>query len=186
MPILTISHWIYLIGIIAVITLMVLKREVVVPCLIGTFIIGMIRGGGNIITGVQTLFRAMLEAGSDLFDIMLVIALMVAMLRALSAMKADQLLIAPAARMIKKPAMAFWIVAGVMYLAASFFWPTPATALVGTLLIPIAMQAGLKPLAACMAMNIAGHGMALSGDLIIQGAPRLTSNAAQVPIEGVL
>lgn len=183
---LTVSHWIYLIGIIAVIILMVRKHDVIVPCLIGIFLIGMIHGHGSIILGVQTIFNSMMTAGKSLFEIMLVIALMVAMLKSLAAMKADQMMIAPAARMIKKPAVAFWVVAGVMYLAASFFWPTPATALVGTILIPIAMQAGLKPLAACMAMNLAGHGMALSGDLILQGAPKMTANAAGVPVEGVL
>jgi len=185
-PVLTLSHWVYLIGIISVIVLMICKREVVYACIIGTFAIGMIHGGGNLIRGTQTVFRAMTTAGSDLFDIMLVIALMVAMLRSLSTMSADKMMIAPAARMIKKPAMAFWIVAGVMYLAASFFWPTPSTALVGTLLIPIAMQAGLKPMAACMAMNIAGHGMALSGDLILQGGPRITAESANIPVENLL
>ena len=37
-----------------------------------------------------------------------------------------------------------------------------------------------------MAVNIFGHGMALSGDLIIQGAPALTSRAAGVDIGSVV
>jgi len=128
----------------------------------------------------------MVVAGTELFDIILVISLMVAMLKSIAAMGADKMMMAPATRLIKSPRMAFWVVAGVMYLCSSFFWPTPATALVGTILIPIAVAAGLKPLMACMALNIAGHGMALSGDIILQGGPRITAGSAGVPVDGVL
>ena len=44
------------------------------------------------------------------------------------------MMIAPAARAIKSPTVAFVVIAVVMYICASFFWPTPATALVGTIL----------------------------------------------------
>ena len=182
---LTLSHWIYLIVIIAVIVFMICKREVIIPCLVGTFIIGLLFTK-SLTGGVQTVFNSMITAGTDLFDIMLVIALMVAMLRALANMGADRLMISPATKLVKKPAVAFWVIAGVMYIAATFFWPTPATALVGTILIPIAMEAGLKPLAACMAMNLAGHGMALSGDIVLQGAPAITSTNAGIPVEASL
>jgi len=39
---------------------------------------------------------------------------------------------------------------------------------------------------ACVALNIAGHGMALAGDVILQGGPRITAGSAGVPVEGVL
>ena len=182
---LTILHWIYLLVILAVIVLMICKREVVVPCITGTFVIGLVYSK-SLIGGTQVVFKSMMTAGSDLFDIMLVIALMVAMLKALGNMGADKMMIAPAANLVKKPAVAFWVIAAIMYIAATFFWPTPATALVGTILIPIAMAAGLKPLAACMAMNLAGHGMALSGDMVLQGAPAITANNAGIPVEDVL
>jgi hypothetical protein len=54
------------------------------------------------------------------------------------------------------------------------------------ILIPIAMTCGLKATMACMAINLAGHGMALSGDLVLQGAPSITANAASVEIGSVL
>ena len=186
MPILTISHWVYLVGIIVVIFLMVRKREVIAACLVGTFIIGLIARNWNPIGGAQVLFRSMVVAGTELFDIILVIALMVAMLKSIAAMGADKMMVSPAAKLIRSPRMAFWVVAGVMYLASIFFWPSPATALVGTILIPIAVAAGLKPLMAAVALNIAGHGMALSGDMVLQGAPAITAAAAEVPVEGVL
>ena len=137
-------------------------------------------------TNQQAVFNSMLYAMGDLGDIMLVIALMVAMLRSLEAMGADQMMIAPAAKLLKTPRIAFWVIAAIMYVCASFFWPTPATALVGTILIPVALKAGLAPMMACIAMNLAGHGMALSGDLVLQGAPKLSATAANVDITEVL
>lgn len=184
---LTYLHFIYLAVIVAVIALMVLKHDVVVPCILGLFLIGACFGGGfSLISGAQAVFNGMMVAGSDLFDIMLVIAMMVAMLKSLENMGADRLMIAPAAKLLKSPTTAFFVIAGVMYLCATFFWPTPATALVGTILIPIALKAGLRPMMACIALNLAGHGMALSGDLVLQGAPALSAASASVPLEDIL
>lgn len=184
---LTYLHFIYLAVIVAVIVLMILKHDVVVPCILGLFLIGACFGGGfNLISGAQAVFNGMMVAGSDLFDIMLVIAMMVAMLKSLENMGADRLMIAPAAKLLKSPTTAFFVIAGVMYLCATFFWPTPATALVGTILIPIALKAGLRPMMACIALNLAGHGMALSGDLVLQGAPALSASSASVPLEDIL
>ena len=183
---LTPLHFIYLATIVIVLALMIMKHDVVVPCILGLFIIGTFYAGFNPILGAQAVFNGMMVAGADLFDIMLIIALMVAMLRSMEHMGADRMMIAPAASLLKTPTMAFWVIAAVMYIFASFFWPTPATALVGTLLIPIAMKAGLNPMMACIAMNLAGHGMALSGDLILQGAPALAAQAANVNVETIL
>lgn len=184
---LTYLHFIYLAVILLVIFLLVIKHDVVLPCILGLFIIGCLYGGGfNLIRGAQTVFNGMMAAGTELFDIMLVIALMVAMLKCLENMGADRMMIAPAARLFHSPTMAFWVIAGVMYICATFFWPTPATALVGTILIPVAMKAGLKPMMACMALNLAGHGMALSSDLVLQGAAALTSSASGVSMETAL
>lgn len=182
---LTYLHWVYLIVIISVIVLMVCKREVIIPCIAGIFVIGFLFKN-SVIGGTQAVFNSMMVAGSDLFDIMLVIALMIAMLKSLGSMNADKMMIAPAAKLIHRPAAAFWVLAAIMYIASTFFWPTPATALVGTILIPIAIHAGLKPIAACMAINLAGHGMALSGDLVLQGAPAITAKSAGVDIEPLL
>ncbi len=117
---------------------------------------------------------------------MLIIALMVAMLKAMEAIGADKMMIAPATKLVKSPTMAFFVIAIVMYICASFFWPTPATALVGTILIPIAMKAGLAPMMACIAMNLAGHGMALSGDLVLQGAPALSAGASNADLPTIV
>ena len=35
-------------------------------------------------------------------------------------------------------------------------------------------------------MNLFGHGIALSGDFVIQGAPKLTADAAGLPVSSVV
>lgn len=81
---LTYMHYIYLVVIILVIALMIAKHDVVIPCILGMFVIGLCYYHFNVIAALQTIFKGMMVAGSDLFDIMLVIALMTAMLKSLS------------------------------------------------------------------------------------------------------
>jgi len=162
---------------------MIFRRDVVLPSIIGTFILGFIYNiekslVDGIVTSAQVVFNAFLNSGTVLFDIMLVIALMVAMLNSLKTSGADTLMVSPLKRLMVNPTTAFFVLGGAMYLAATFFWPTPAVAIVGTVLIPVAMKAGLPAMGAAVAINLFGHGMALSGDLVIQGATGITATAA--------
>ena len=45
-----------------------------------------------------------------------------------------------------------------MLIFSLFLWPSPSVALVGAILLPLAVKKGLKPLAAAMALNLFGHG----------------------------
>jgi hypothetical protein len=56
----------------------------------------------------------------------------------------------------------------------------------GAVLLPVAIRVGLPALGVAMAMNLFGHGIALSGDFIIQGAPKLTADAAGLPVGDVI
>ena len=67
-----------------------------------------------------------------------------------------------------------------------FFWPSPAVALMGAILLPVAVRVGLPPIGVAIAMNLFGHGIALSGDFVIQGAPKLTADAAGLPVSSVV
>ena len=176
---LTLSHWIYICVIVSVIIAMVCRRDVVMICLLGIFLIGFAYTG-SILSSLQIMFNALLVAGEELFDIMLVIALMVAMLKSLESVGADKIMVSPAKKVMKTPTTAFFTIGLVMYVAALFFLPTPATALVGTILMPVAIESGLPAMYAAMAINIFGHGMGLSGDMILQGAPNLVAKAANV------
>jgi len=178
---LTPSHWIFLAFVLIVVLAMVFKRDVVLPSIIGIFVIGLVYNGGSLVAGIQTVFSALMVAGMDLFDIMLIIALMVAMLKAMGKMGADNLMVAPTRRFVTNPHVAFFALGGIMYVCALFFWPTPATALVGVMLVPVAIKAGLPAMAAAVSVNILGHGMALSGDMVIQGASGLSESTIGLP-----
>ena len=73
-----------------------------------------------------------------------------------------------------------------MFVFSLFLWPSPAVALVGAIVLPIAVQSGLTPLAAAMAMNLFGHGFALSYDAVIQGAPAISAGAADISTTDIL
>ncbi|WP_249979174.1 hypothetical protein [Vreelandella olivaria] len=183
---LTASHWIFLLVILAIFISIGFRKGVIIPSILGILILGLLADApqegllNQTIFAIQVVFRALLNAGNELFDIMLVIALMVAMLKSLQSMGADRMMIAPMKKLMISPWSAFFVLGITMYIAAAFFWPTPAVALVGTVLIPVAMQVGLPAIGAAMAVNLFGHGMALSADPIIQGASRLTAGAAGI------
>ena len=79
----------------------------------------------------------------------------------------------------------FIVLAVVTYVISLFFWPTPAVPLVGAVLIPVAIRAGLSPLSVGMVIAIAGQGMALSSDYIIKVAPGISAKAAGVDPDAV-
>jgi hypothetical protein len=87
---------------------------------------------------------------------------------------------------MRSPEVAFWVIGVVMLVASYFLWPSPATALVGAVLVPAAVSARLPAISAAVAMNIFGHGIALSTDYVIQGAPSISAKAANVPVEAVM
>lgn len=182
----TAAHWAFLLSVLAILVSMTLRKGVVIPSIGGIFIVGLLShhgGDGNldtVIYATQVVFKSLLDAGTSLFDIMLIIALMVAMLRSLQAQGADQIMIAPFRKLIRGPRSAFLVLTITMYVASAFFWPTPAVALVGTILIPVAERAGFPALAAAVVLNLAGDAMALAADPVIQGATRLSSAAAGI------
>lgn len=182
----TAAHWAFLLAVLAILLSMTLRKGVVIPSIGGIFVVGLLshpagaRNVDTVIYATQVVFKALLDAGTSLFDIMLIIALMVAMLRSLQEQGADQIMIAPFRKLIRGPRSAFLVLAITMYVASAFFWPTPAVALVGTILIPVAASAGFPALAAAVVLNLAGDATALAADPVIQGATRLSSAAAGI------
>ncbi|WP_133578653.1 hypothetical protein [Aureibacillus halotolerans] len=174
---LTASHWMYLVGTLVIIMTMLFRQNVVVPAIIMTFFVGWTYLG-SFFEGLQTVFYASLVAAGELFNIFLIIAIMTALLNALQKMGSDELMIVPFQRVMKNGHLSFWVLAMVTYVISLFFWPTPAVPLVGALLIPVAVRAGLPPIGTGIAISLAGQGMALSSDYIIQIAPMLTATAA--------
>jgi len=175
----TLAHWLYVAGILSVIVAMLFRRNVVIPSMVFTFLLGW-RFSGSIIDGILAIFNASLVAGQDLFNIFLIIAFMVMMLKAISVTGADELMVKPLKKLMVSPFVSYVVLIVSTYLISLFFWPTPAVPLIGALLVPVAIKTGLPPMLGAMALAFAGQGMALSGDVIIQGAPGLTAKAAGI------
>lgn len=172
---LTLAHWLYAIVTLIVIVTMIFRRGIVLPTLLGTIIIAWVFSG-NIVTGFTAVFYANLTAANELFEIFLIITFMVALLHSLKDLGADQRMIAPVQKLITNGHIAFFILFAVTYIISLFFWPTPAVPLICALLIPAAVRAGLPIMAGAMVVAIAGQGMALSSDYIIQVAPTLSAS----------
>lgn len=180
----TFAHWLYVFGVIIVVLTMILRRNVVIPCIVFTFLLGWVYLG-SFIGGIQALFNASIIAAKDLFSIFYIIAIMVAMLKSISVTGADQMMVTPLKKLMVSPLISYLVLCVATVFISLFFWPTPAVPLIGALLVPAAIQAGLPPMLGAMALAFAGQGLALGGDVIIQGAPGLTAGAANIPVEMV-
>ncbi|AHC24299.1 MULTISPECIES: transporter permease [Mycobacteriaceae] len=171
------AHWIYLAGIVVILLTMALRKNILVPSVVATLLTAWVFSG-SIVTGLASIFNASLVAAHELFNIFLIIAFVTAMLGALREMGADRLMVTPFRRVMRSGTSSFVVLAIVTYVISLFFWPTPAVPLVGAVLIPVAIRAGLSPLSVGMVIAIAGQGMALSSDYIIKVAPGISATAA--------
>lgn len=177
----TTSHWLYVIGVIVIVATMLFRRNVVIPSIVFTFLIGSIYLG-SLVGGIQAVFNASLVAAKELFSIFLIISMMVAMLKSVSTTGADRLLVKPLQNSMKTPLVSYMLLVITTFFISTFFWPTPAIPLIGALLAPAAIKAGLPPLMAAAAIALAGQGMALGGDIVIQGAPGLSAMSAGIDV----
>ncbi|MFC6226652.1 hypothetical protein ACFQI7_02440 [Paenibacillus allorhizosphaerae] len=184
MQMITFAHVMYALVTVSVIVVMLFRRGVIIPTLLGTFLIGWIYKG-DLISGFKAVYNANLTAAKELFTIFLIITFMVALLASLRDIGADRRMIRPIQKLIVNGHVAFFVLAFVTYVISLFFWPTPAVPLIGALLIPAAIRAGLPAMGAAMAIALAGQGMALSSDYVMQIAPMLSAKGAGVPTASV-
>ncbi|MBD8004326.1 hypothetical protein [Bacillus norwichensis] len=175
----SLAHWLYLLVTIIVIGTMLFRRGVVLPIIVGTFLVAAVYKG-NVVSGFQAVFNANLVAAKELFSIFLIISLMIALLNALKGLGADQKLIMPIQKIMVNGHVSFILLFATTYIISLFFWPTPAVPLICALLVPAAVRAGVPVMVAAMVVVISGQGMALSSDYIIQVAPVISAAAAGV------
>ena len=167
---LTPLHYAYLAGVAVILTVMILKKDTPAVCVAFLFILGLL-GLGSVAGGIMTVFSAILYAGKEFMEVLATIALVTAFSLCLKDLGSDRLMMAPMARVMKNPSLAWWILALTMFIFSLFLWPSPSVALAGAIMLPLALKTGLNPLMAAMAMNLAGHGFALSYDAVIQELP---------------
>jgi hypothetical protein len=182
---LTALHWIYVLFIVLIIGFMVMKRDTTFICIVGIFLLA-ITATGSLSSSISSIFNSFIFAITELLPTIVVISIIVAMSKILTKTGINDVMISPFSKLIRSPALAYWIIGILMMLISFFFWPSPAVALIGAVLLPVALRVGLPAIAVAMAMNLFGHGIALSGDFIIQAAPKLTADAAGIPVQDVM
>lgn len=182
---LTALHWIYVLFILLIIYFMVRRLDTTLISILGIFVIAIV-ATGNFTSSISSIFNSFVFAITELLSTILIISIIVAMSRVLTKTGINEVMIAPFTKIIKNPTLGFWTIGLLMMIISWFFWPSPAVALLGAVLLPVAIRAGLPALGVAMAMNLFGHGIALSSDFVIQGAPKLTADAAGIPVGDVV
>ncbi|MDF2633823.1 MAG: hypothetical protein K0R78_697 [Pelosinus sp.] len=182
---LTSLHWMFTSFILLIILTMVMRRDTSLVCILGIFLIGYV-AKGSLNQAVIGIFNSFVYAINELSGTILVISLIVAMSKALLHTGVNEIMVEPFAKVIRTPSMAYWIIGLFMMVISLFFWPSPAAALMGAVLLPVSRRVGLPAMGVAVAMNLFGHGIALSGDWVIQGAPKLTAAAAGIPVQDVV
>ncbi|MFJ5794884.1 hypothetical protein ACILR7_10765 [Bacillus atrophaeus] len=178
-------HVLYVLFIGAIILFMLLRKDTTFISLAGIFTISLL-ATQSLHASVSSLFHSFIYAASELLPTIFIICFIVSMSEILTKTGINDAMISPFARLIKGPVIAYWLIGGLMFAISLFFWPSPGVALIGAILLPAAIRAGLSPIAAAMSMNLFGHGFALSGDFVIQAAPKLTADAAGIPVHDVM
>ncbi|UTL73695.1 hypothetical protein [Bacillus halotolerans] len=178
-------HVLYVFFIGAIILFMLLRKDTTFISLFGIFIISL-WASHSLSASVSSLFHSFIYAASEPLPTIFIICFIVSMSDVLTKTGINEAMISPFVRLVKGPVIAYWLIGGLMFAISLFFWPSPGVALIGAVLLPAASRAGLPPIAAAMAMNLFGHGFALSGDFVIQAAPKLTADAAGIPVGDVI
>lgn len=182
---LTSLHYIYLAFIILIILAMIKKKDISLLCIVGIFTLGL-AGTESIYKSVMGVFNSFVYATKELMPTIFIISIITAMSNTLMDSGINDEMVSPFRKVIKNYWIAYWVIGIVMMILSWFFWPSPAVALIGALFLPIAKKAGLPAMGVAISMNLFGHGIALSSDYIIQAAPKLTADAAGIPVSDVL
>ncbi|MGG1661018.1 hypothetical protein [Brevibacillus sp. NRS-1366] len=182
---LALLHGVYVLFVLGIIFMMVLRRDTSLISIVGIAILGLV-ATSSVTTAVGGIFGSFIYAITELLPTILVICIIVAMSHVLTDTGVNETMIRPMTHLVRNATLAYWVIGIVMMVISWFFWPSPAVALVGAVMLPVALRAGLPAIGVAVAMNLFGHGIALSGDYVIQGAPTLTAKAAGIPVGDVI
>jgi hypothetical protein len=183
--VLTGAHYIYIFFIVIILMAMIMKKDTIVPCILGVFLLALFYTN-NIASSIGAVFNGLIISLVELGPIILIISIMVALSKSLESNYAIEYMIRPFSKVIKNETTAFFVIGFTMLILSWFFWPSPAVALVGAIFLPIAIRSGLPAIGVAVSLNLFGHGLALSTDFIIQGAPSITSGAAGLEVADVI
>lgn len=179
------THYVFLLGVVLILVAIFLRKDVILPSLIVIFILGVV-SRKSVIGGFNTLYNSLVFSGEKFMMLIITIAIVTALSKMLCEIGSDYLIMKPITKLMKGPVITFWVLGITITITSLFFWPSPAVALLGTILLPAAIKSGLTPMVVAMVMSIFGFGIALSSDFIIQGAPTITGTAAGISPEDII
>lgn len=139
-------HWVYLLFIGLIIGFLIMRRDTTLICMAGIFILGLL-ATSSVSSAVSGIFTSFIYAIKELLGTILIISIIVAMSRALLASGVNETMVSPFTKLMRGPAMTYWTLGLLMMVISIFFWPSPAVALIGAVLLPAAIRVGLPPLA---------------------------------------
>lgn len=173
------APWVYIAGVIVLIVVMAMRRNVIVPAVIATAVTAWAYTG-SFFKGLAAPFNGLIVATTELLNIFLVLAVIGALTGAMRAMDIDARMLRPLVRFMRNGHLAFGVLFVASYLMSLVFWPTPTLAILAAVLIPAAIAAGLTRLGAAIAVAISGQGMALASDYVMGVAPGITASGGSL------
>ena len=184
-PVLSLADWVYMITIIAILVTLAMRKDALIPSVIGLITIGTIFKG-NIFEGLVVAFNAISAATIDLLSIIMTIAFVVMMNKVMEEAGTYRVLIAPLRKFLDNPFIAYWVIGIACVVLALCIRSTSTVLLIGTLLVPVAIVSGMPRIIAGMILAIYGKGIALSGDFITLGTANITAKSTNLPIMDVV
>ncbi len=131
---------------------MVKRRDTTLICILGIFMLAIV-ATGDLTSSISGVFNSFIYAITELLSTILIISIIVAMSRVLMASGINEVMVAPFTKIIKTPTLAYWTIGILMMFISWFFWHSPAVALLGAVLLPVAIRAGLPALGVPNANN---------------------------------
>ena len=99
--VLTGAHYIYILFMVVVLITMIMKKESVIPCILGIFALGLYYTR-DLIGALGAIFSALSVALNELGPVIIIIGIMVALSKALEENKAIDFMVGPISKVVKK------------------------------------------------------------------------------------
>ena len=105
--VLTGAHYIYILFMVAALVTMIMKKESVVPCILGIFTLGLYYNR-SLVGALGSVFTALGVALNELGSVIIIIGIMVALSKALEESKSIDFMVGPISKIVKNPTGAFF------------------------------------------------------------------------------
>lgn len=172
-------HYVYIAFVFVALITLILKKDIIIPCIIGILCIGFSLTN-NIIETIQFLYNSLIYSTGEFLNIVIIISLAISMSAVLNKIHATDIMLLPLKKLFKSPILSFFILGISMMIISWFVWPSPAVVLIGAIMIPAVKKTGLPNVWIATSISLFGYAFALSSDFIIQGAPSITASATGI------